>query len=110
MKHVKNVWLRSMTQCIHETCNLSSSRGTPTIMYEENIVCIVQLKKRYMKGDRTKHILPKLFFTNELDKCGDINVQQIFLKSNLTSLFTKTLPHTKFEGLRQIKDSKEIHI
>ena len=64
-----------MTQHIHETCGLSSSRGTPTIMYEDNIACITQLRKWYIKGDITKHIFSKFFFTHELYKCGDIDVQ-----------------------------------
>ena len=30
------VWLRSMTQHIRETCGLSSSKNTPTTLYEDN--------------------------------------------------------------------------
>jgi hypothetical protein len=34
------VWLRSMTQYIHGTCGLSSSRGTSIILYEDNTTYI----------------------------------------------------------------------
>ena len=34
------VWLRSMTQHIRGTSGLSSSRGTPTILCEDNTACI----------------------------------------------------------------------
>jgi len=99
-----------MTQYIRGTCGLSSSRETLTILYKDNTTCIAQLKGGYIKGDRTKHISPKFFFTSDLEKCGDIDVQQIRSKDNLADLFTKALPTTIFEGLRcnigmkQLKD------
>jgi hypothetical protein len=40
-----------------------------------------------IKEDRTKHISSKFFFTHELDKCCDIDVQQIRSKDNPTNLF-----------------------
>jgi hypothetical protein len=104
------VWLRSITQYIRGTCGLSFSRGTPTILYEDNITCIAQLKEGYIKRDKTKQISSKFFFTHNLEKCGNIDVQQICSKDNLADLFTKALPITTFEGLRhnigmrQLKD------
>ena len=89
-----------MTQYIRGICGLSSSRGTLTILYEDNTTFIAQLKGGYIKGDWTKHISPKFFFTSDLEKCGDINVQQIRSKDNLADLFIKALPTTTFEGLR----------
>jgi hypothetical protein len=71
------VWLRSMTQHIRGICGLSSSRGTPTILYEDNIAYIAQLKRGYIKRNRTKHISSKFFFTHDLEKYGDIDDQQI---------------------------------
>jgi hypothetical protein len=55
------VWLRSMIQHIQEECGLESIRENPTVIYEDNITCIVQIKEGYIKGDRTKHISPKFF-------------------------------------------------
>ncbi|GKC35777.1 secreted RxLR effector protein 161-like protein [Tanacetum coccineum] len=57
------VWLRSMIQHIQEECGLESIKGNPTILYEDNAACIAQIKEGYIKGDKTKHISPKFFFT-----------------------------------------------
>ena len=58
-------------------------------MYEDNAACIAQLKEGYIKGDRTKHISPKFFFTHDLQQNGDIEVQKIRSSDNLADLFTK---------------------
>ena len=49
----------------------------PTTMYEDNTACIAQLKGGYIKGNQTKHISAKLFFTHDLQQNGEIEVQQI---------------------------------
>jgi hypothetical protein len=89
-----------MTQYIHGSCGFSSNRGTPTILYEDNIACMAQLKGGCIKEDGTKHISPKFVFTHDLDKCGDGNVQRIHSKDNLVDLFIKALPTTMLERLR----------
>lgn len=71
------VWLRSIIQHIQKSCGLPSIKDIPTILYEDNAACIAQLRGGYIKGDRTKHISPKFFFTHELQKKGDIDVHQI---------------------------------
>ena len=79
-------------------------------MYEDNASCISQLKDDYIKGDRTKHILPKLFFTHELQKAGEVQVVQVRSSDNLVDLFTKALPTCTFRklthqiGMRRLKD------
>ena len=104
------VWLRSMIQHIRESCGLSSIKNNLTVLYEDNVACIAQIKGEYIKGDRTKHISPKFFYTHELQKVGEINVQQIRSNDNLAYLFTKTLPSATFKklvrqvGMRQLKD------
>ena len=104
------VWLRSMIQHIRESCGLSSIKNNSTVLYEDNAACITQMKGGYIKGDRTKHISPKFFYTHELQKDGEIDVQQIRSNDNLTDLFTKALPSTTFNklvrqvGMRQLKD------
>ncbi|GAV73921.1 hypothetical protein CFOL_v3_17404, partial [Cephalotus follicularis] len=104
------IWLRSMIQHIQESCGLSSIRNNPTVIYEDNAACITQLRGGYIKGDRTKHISPKFFYTHELQKNSDIDVQQIRSCDNLADLFTKALPGTTFKklghdiGMCQIKD------
>ncbi|KAL0347471.1 UNVERIFIED_CONTAM: Secreted RxLR effector protein [Sesamum calycinum] len=93
------VWLRSMIQHIRGTCGLSLEKIIPTILYEDNATCIAQLKEGYIKGDRMKHISPKFFFTHDLQKNGDIDVQQVRSSKNLTDLFTKALPTVIFKKL-----------
>ena len=79
-----------MIQHIRESCGLSSIKNNPTVLYEDNAAYIVQIKGGYIKGDRTKHISPKFFYTHELQKDGEIDVQQIRSNDNLADLFTKT--------------------
>ena len=55
-----------MIQHIRESCELSSIKGDPTILFEDNVACIAQITGCYIKGDKTKHILPKFFYTHEL--------------------------------------------
>ena len=57
------VWLRSVIQHIQEKCGLSSIKGSPMILYEKNAACTAQIRGGYIKGDRTKYISPKLFYT-----------------------------------------------
>ena len=94
------MWLRSLIHYIQAHCGLSSDNGSSTVLYEDNVACIAQLKGGYIKGDRTKHISPKFFFTHDLQKKGEIDVQQIRSCDNLADLFTKTLPTATFEKLR----------
>ncbi|GJT00973.1 retrovirus-related pol polyprotein from transposon TNT 1-94 [Tanacetum coccineum] len=84
----------------------------PIVLYEDNAACIAQLKEGYIKGDRTKHILPAFLFTHNLQKNGDIIVQQVRSSDNLADLFTKALPTLTFRklshniGMRQLNDLK----
>ena len=93
------VWLRSLIQHKQNNCGLSSGRMDATIIYEDNTTCISQLKEGYIKRDRTKHISPKFFFTHDLQKNGDINIQQIRSCGNLADVFTKSPPSKVFEKL-----------
>ena len=102
------VWLRSMIHLIREKCDLECEK-VPTTLYEDNAACIAQLKGGFIKGYRTKHISPKLFNKHELQKNGDINVQQIRSSNNMDDLFTKSLPTATFKkmahklGMRRFK-------
>nr|GEY34905.1 transposon Ty3-G Gag-Pol polyprotein [Tanacetum cinerariifolium] len=71
----------------------------PTVIHEDNAAYIAPLKDGYIKVDRTKHILPKFFFTHDLQKNGDIIIQHIRSSANLAYLFTKALPTTTFKKL-----------
>ena len=93
-----------------EECNLSTNKGSSTILYEDNATCIAQIKGDFIKGDRIKHISSKIFFTYELQKKREIDVHQIRSSENLADLFTKALPSTTFAklvhkiGMRRLKD------
>ena len=105
----KCIWLRNLTQPIRNSCGLTSNMDAPTILYEDNAACVAQFKEGFIKGDRTKHISPKFFFTQK--EC-DINIQKIQSCNNLADLFTKSLPTSKFEkmvrniGMRRFKEIK----
>ena len=92
------MWLRSMIHLIREKCGLECD-NVPTTLYEDNAACIAKLKGGFIKGDRTKHISPKLFYTHEFLKSGDINVQQIRSGDNVTDLFTKSLQTVTFKKM-----------
>ncbi|KAL8096584.1 hypothetical protein AgCh_037518 [Apium graveolens] len=94
------IWLRSVIQHIRESCGLSSISDSPTVLFEDNSTCIKQLKEGYIKGDRTKHILPKFFYPHELQENGDIDIQQVRSCDNLADMLTKSLPTSTFEKLR----------
>ncbi|KAJ9561443.1 hypothetical protein OSB04_006603 [Centaurea solstitialis] len=106
------VWLRNVIQHIRGSCGIITDKEPPTILYEDNAACIAQLKEGYIKGDRTNHILPKFFFTHDLQKSGDIIVQQVRSCENLADLFTKSLLNSTFQrlvhdiGMRRLKDLK----
>ena len=104
------IWLRLMIQHIQESCGLPSIKDNPTTLFEDNAACIAQIKGGYIKGDRTKHISSKLFYTHELQKSGEINVQQIRSSDNLADLFMKSLLTLTFKkqihkiGVCQLED------
>ncbi|KAL0863823.1 hypothetical protein Bca101_042941 [Brassica carinata] len=107
------MWLRFITQHIRSDCGMVDGKEgpeAPNIMYKDNASCIAQLKGRYIKGDRTKHILPKFFFTHELQKAGEVQVVHVCSSDNSADLFTKSLPTSTFKklthkiGMRRLKD------
>ena len=89
-----------MIQHIQKTCGLPSIKGNATVLHEDNVTCIAQIKGGFIKGDKTKHISPKFFYTHELQKKCEIDVQKIRSCNNLADLFTKALPSTILKKLR----------
>ena len=71
----------------------------PTPIFEDNAACIAQVREGYIKGDATKHISPKFFYTHELQQSRRVDVKQIQFTDNLADLFTKALPTSTFEKL-----------
>ena len=50
------------------------------------------MKKEYIKGDNTKHIAPKFFFSHQQQEYQKIEVKQIRSQDNQANVFTKSLP------------------
>ena len=69
------------------------------IIYEDNTICVAQVKERYIKEDKIKHISPKFFYTHELQESRQVDVKQICYADNFADLFTKSLPISTFEKL-----------
>jgi hypothetical protein len=55
------VWLRRMLHHILTYCGISSFES-PTIIYEDNVACLVQMETSYVKTNIKKHMSLKLFF------------------------------------------------
>ena len=70
---------------------------TPTIIYEDNAACVAQMQTGYIKNNLTKHISPKFFYPQELQKQGEVNILQVRSYDNLADLFTKSLLDTTFK-------------
>ena len=94
-------WLRAVVGHIWSSCDLYPVVDVPTKIYEDNAACIEQLKKGYIKGDNTKHIAPKFFFSHQQQEHQKIEVTQIHSQDNLADLFTKSLPKVTFQKLVQ---------
>jgi hypothetical protein len=88
-------WLCRMINHITQSCGIGSI-NSPTIIYEDNAACVVQMENSYIKSNITKHIAPKLFYPHELQKNGEIDILQTKSCDNLGDLFTKSLPYSTF--------------
>jgi hypothetical protein len=103
------VWLRRMMNFVQGSSGIGSLES-PTIIYEDNAACIVQMQTGYIKSNITKHIAPKLFYPHELQKNGEISILQTKSCDNLADLFTKSLPSSLFHkyvngiGMRRLRD------
>ena len=92
MKPLKNV-----VSYIRESSGLPSTTVEPTCIYEDNAACIEHMKLGYIKGDNTKHILPKFFYNQQHQQFLNIHVNQVSSADNVADLFTKSLPKSTFE-------------
>ena len=77
------IWLRFMIQHIRESRRLSSTKDIPTTLFEDNTAYIAQILGGYIKGDKIKRISSKFFYTHELHKRGNVDIQQIRSSGNL---------------------------
>jgi hypothetical protein len=67
-----------------------------------------------VKSNVTKHIIPKLFYSHELQVNVKISILQIKLCDNLVDLFTKSLSYYIFSkcvagiGMRRLRDLQNL--
>jgi hypothetical protein len=60
------LWLRTIDKIISGQCKLSHDTQ-PTVIFEDNAVCVAQVTGGFIKADQTKHISPQIFgFTSDL--------------------------------------------
>ena len=86
------VWIRNFMKYVRKALEVRTELAA-TIIYEDNRACIAQVQQGYIKGERTKHIDPKFFFTHELNG-KEVDIKAIASTDNLADLFTKTLGST----------------
>ena len=53
---------------------MSLIKDSPTVLFKDNVAYIAQIRGSYIKGDKTKPILRKFFYTHELQKNDDIDI------------------------------------
>ncbi|KAL0733316.1 hypothetical protein Bca4012_009526 [Brassica carinata] len=86
-----------MSQHVQEASGIVIKKE-PTKVYEDNSACVAQLKERYIKSDRTKHIPPRFFsYIRELEKNKEVDIEYVRSCDNPADLFTKALPTTTFQ-------------
>ena len=54
-----------MINHITQPCGIGTL-DTPTIIFEDNAACVMQMELSYIKINMIKHIIPKLFYPHEL--------------------------------------------
>lgn len=99
--HDKNIRVASGLLSVNELITL----------HEDNVACVTQMKKRFIKSDKTKHIHANYFsFTQELEKDKRIRIQYVHSNENSTNLFTKPLltstfrKHVNNTGIRKLQN------
>ena len=88
----KAVWLRKFI----DKLGVAPSINGPVLLYYDNIGAIAQAKKS-RSHQCTKHILRHYHLIQEIVHRGDIDLQKIDGRENLTDPFTKALRIKKFD-------------
>ena len=69
------VWLRSIISHIKNSCQMTPINNSLTVIYEDNAICIAQVRGGYIKTDETKHLSPKFFYAHELQESRQVDVK-----------------------------------
>ena len=64
---------------IQKSCGMNTV-DAPTIIYEDNAACVVQMHMGYVESNLTKHIAPKFFYPHELQKSREIKCKLSHVK------------------------------
>ena len=65
----------------------------PTVIHEDNSVCVSQVVVGFIKAERIKHIDPQIFsFTQDLIQSRQLHVNKIESANNIADMLTKALP------------------
>ena len=89
------IWLRLLIHHIQKKSGIPACEESPTIIHEDNTACVSHIKKGFIKGDRTKHIDPKFFFTHDQTKGRKIKIKKIQSCENPADIFTKSTTNRK---------------
>ena len=83
------VWLHTMHKIITEQCGLTQD-NKPTVIFEDNVVCVAQVRARFIKTDRVKHICPQVFgFSQDLIQSGQIEIKKVDSAHNIADINTR---------------------
>ena len=76
---------------------------SPVLLYCDNTRAIAQAKES-TSHQHTKHILHHYHLIREIVDRGDVDLQKIYRKENLTNLFTKALKIKEFDDHKSKMD------
>ena len=80
--------------------NLGFPQESPTEIGEDNCICIAWSEGSVGGSDRAKHIDLRKHFVHEAVQASHIKLDPVRSADNLADLFTKPLPRSSFESLR----------
>lgn len=110
------VWLQAVIGHIWSTWDLTYNHNELFFIYEDNTFFTDHAKHGYIKGDNTKSISLKLFFTHEQQTIQNIKVQHNGLDKNHADFFTMSRPKYSFQkhvgafGLRKLSKLPKWHV
>ena len=104
------VWLRTMQEILAKQCKMNQ-KFKPTVIFEDNAVCVTQMNIGFIKADRVKHISPHIFgfTTQDLIETCQIEIRKIKSENNIVDMLTKALLAYKHKKLVSEAGMKTLH-
>lgn len=78
-----------------ECLKITLSANIVTMIFRDDVPFISQLKRWHIKGDKTKYISPKFFYTLEIR----ILISSKYASQIIFLMFTKALPTSMFQEI-----------